>query len=103
MEPGERVTLEELAELHAALRACEPEVQVEHHDAARVPLLAHVRARADQSALLTPSDAQIDVMDVGQRIAAENGVAVPASAEAMLGPIGDVRHLERFAEEPGLI
>ena len=60
-------------------------------------------ASSQCAALFSGADREVQVVDVGQRPAAQDGVAVAAHRKAMLGTVDEMGHAEGRAQELGLI
>jgi len=81
---------EQALALQAPLGGCEPEVQVVEHDRTREPAATDSGLGREGPTLLVRADGQVDVVDIVQRPAAQNGIPIAATAGVVLGAVGDV-------------
>ena len=97
----EEMAVQEALDLEAPLETGQPEMEVEHRH--RPLLVANPELGVERTPALLGPDGQIDVVGVDARPARQRRVpVVTLSAEAHVGRVAAVLHLERIADEVDL-
>jgi hypothetical protein len=78
-------------------------MQVVQDDRSRLVVETHTDPRLQDAALFTRSDGQIHIVDVRQRPAAQDGIAVPTHGKTVLRMVRAMRHLQGVAQELSLV